>query len=176
MGKTLGFLSFTLFILCAIPRGYANTGSPAKALFQTGRGIQSLKMLTGKTGRVFKLQIPATRGGVKTFTTVYAALEWEFAAIYENDYSYSEHWNYYVRFYADAAETTPLSLPNNITLHLKWSTDFSGSYSSFIENDAVAQGSTEYVIGDVETDYYDPTFYREVSVDLSPGADYISLN
>jgi hypothetical protein len=105
---------------------------------------------------------------------VYASMEWQFTRFYEDQDVYREYWDYYIRFYSDAANTSPYALTSSITFNYQW------AYSSSDPNDhghwtqtaTGSVGTTEVYLEEVEIYYADAFYWREVVLSMLPGAGY----
>lgn len=161
----------TLFAFCMAGAVFANSHSvqplrPASLhpLFMTGKKSPG-KMPLGK------IRVKDKDGKM---VDVYAAMEWEFTRFYEDQDIYKEYWDYYIRFYSDAAHTSAYALTSSITFNYQWAyaTSDPNDYGHWTQTANGSVGNTEVYLEEVEIYYSDAYFWREVVLSMLPGAGY----
>jgi len=122
----------------------------------------------------YKIAIPGKEG---QFTDVYAAMEWEVTSIYEDDELYIEHYDYFIRFYSDGSRINPMALPANLTLNYLWTYNTSdpNDHGHWTQTASGTIGDFEVALGDVEVYVQYPAWWREVVLEMLPGAGYIKI-
>ena len=169
------FLLLTVLVSCLMPVGYANSVNKA-ASQSVFRQAPDAPIVRKRSPLVHLTLSPRQAGKLNCLTDVYAAMEWEVSSTYEDDYTYIENWNYFIRYYSDAGGTTPLELPANLTVYYQWNYTATDGYGHWTEAAQSVQGDTQYEIPDVQVYYSDPNYYYEVVLWLVDGTGYIRLN
>ncbi|MBO9633496.1 MAG: hypothetical protein J7578_10305 [Chitinophagaceae bacterium] len=165
---------FALFAFCIAGSAFANSRSVQPVKLMPSGPMDQLTHSDKKSPGKMPLGKIRVKDKDGKMVDVYAVMEWEFTRFYEDPDIYKEYWDYYIRFYSDAAYTSPYALTSSITFNYQWAyaTSDPNDYGHWTQTATGSVGNTEVYLEEVEIYYSDAYFWREVVLSMLPGTGY----